>query len=91
MKKKRFWKAILIGLLILFVSNIIIFYIKPYLKGVSDNVWDSLGISFGLAYLITYNLDYKEGKASIRMQKVVTYLYSMVIVFLIYFGLSYVL
>ncbi|QVK17189.1 hypothetical protein KHQ81_09845 [Mycoplasmatota bacterium] len=88
--KKKFWIAILIGLLILFITNTLINCIKPYMKGVSNDVWNSLGISFGLAYLITYNLEYKEENGKLRTQRVVTYLYSVVIIFLIYLGISYV-
>jgi len=87
----KFWKAFLFGLLILLGSNIIIsVLLRPYLTFVSDKVWDSLGISFAVAFMVTYNMEIRETKTSVRMQKVITYLYAWVVVFAIYYGLSFI-
>ncbi len=83
------WKIFLIGLIILFVTNVAIFFIEPMFPIIPRNVWDALGLSFGIAYMITYNLENKESKVSLRMQRFVNYVVAWIIVFVVYIGLSY--
>jgi len=87
---KKFLKTVAIGLVIIMVSSIIISFVKPYVEFVSERIWFTLSITFGVTYVATHNLKYNESKISIRNQKIITYLYTWVLVFGIYYGLSFI-
>ncbi len=88
--KKGFWKAFLVGLGIYIIATLVVIGIKPYLD-VSDSIWEALTLALAVSYMVTYNIDYSkiEMKVSLRTQKIIFYLYASIIIFLIYFGLSY--
>jgi len=81
------WKVFLIGLLIVLISNILFGLLQPLLN-VPEDLWASLSASLGLAYIISYNVEIKDSNVSLRMQRVVNYIFSLIIIFIIIYGLS---
>ena len=83
------WKVFIYGFLIVILTNIIVTIIRPYFSFIrDDSIWNAFGVSFGFAYLITYNLDYTQTKGSVKKQKLMNFVFALVTVFLIFYGIS---
>lgn len=81
-------KAILIGVLIIFISSIIVGLIEPLFPGIPEVIWEALTYAFGLSYAITYNVQYPNSNVNLKVQKIVSYLFCLVIVITVYIGIS---
>jgi hypothetical protein len=82
------WKVFLYGLLIVLITNVIVIVIQSFVKGVPDSIWAAISASFGIAYIISYNVEVKDSEVSPRTQRIVNYLFTLIIVFIIIFGVS---
>lgn len=81
-------KVILIGLLIIFISSIIVGLIEPLLPGVPKVVWEALTLTFGLSYVLTYNISYPNSKVDPKVQQIVNYLFCVVVTIIVYIGIG---
>lgn len=79
-----------IGILIIIVSNLVFALIMP-LFNIPERIWSSLSTSLGLAYIISYDIENKDSEVSIKMQKIINYIFTVIITFIVVIGASFLL